>query len=164
MSNRAVLYMAISADGFIAGPNNETPWSDEEWQAYRQFVKSCDVCLIGSNTYQVMKRSNEFVDGCKYIVATRDAGVDTGSFEKINIQIPQDLPKVKKLGVVGGGELNGLLMRMGVIDEVILDVEPVILGDGIKLFGSHEVKVDLKLMNSKMLNESTIQNHYEVIR
>lgn len=51
--SKVILYMAISADGFIAGVNNETPWSDEEWEAYREFVMSCDVCLIGSRQPQL---------------------------------------------------------------------------------------------------------------
>jgi len=43
---RTILYMAISADGFITGPNDETPWSDEEWAAFQEFVKSCDAVTI----------------------------------------------------------------------------------------------------------------------
>jgi len=39
---KTILYVALSADGFIAGLNDETPWSDEEWAAFQEFVKTCD--------------------------------------------------------------------------------------------------------------------------
>lgn len=162
--SKVVLYMAISADGFIAGANNETPWSDAEWEAYREFVKSCDVCLIGSRTYEVMKASDEFVEGVKYLVATSDPNLDTGNFEKLSIQSPDEIPKANKVGVIGGGQLNGSLATMGIIDEIILDVEPVTLGQGIRLFGSHNVNLTLKLLATKQIGESTVQNRYEVVR
>lgn len=163
-SSQVVLYMAVSADGFIAGVNNETPWSDAEWEAYREFVKSCDVCLIGSRTYEVMKASDEFVDGAKYLVVTHDNSIDTGGFEKISIQSADDMPQVSRVGVIGGGELNGSLVALGVIDEIILDVEPVTIGQGKLLFGSHSPSLNLKLLSSKQIGDSTLQNHYEVLR
>lgn len=162
--NKAILYMAVSADGFIAGTNNETPWSDAEWEAYREFVKSCDVCLIGSQTYKVMEASNEFVEGVKYFVVTHDTNLDTGDHEKLSIQRVADMPQAERIGVVGGGELNGSLAKLGVIDEVFLDVEPVVLGQGKQLFGSHDVTLELKLLATKRIGESTVQNHYEVMK
>ena len=162
--SKVVLYMAVSIDGFIAGSNNETPWSDAEWEAYREFVKSCDVCLIGSRTYEVMKASDEFVDDVRYLVVTHNSSIDTGDFEKLSIKSANDMPKANRIGVIGGGELNGSLAALGVIDEIILDVEPVTLGQGKQLFGSRNPKLKLKLLSSKQLGYSTLQNHYEVLR
>jgi dihydrofolate reductase len=95
-------------------------------------------------------------------VVTQDDNLSTGNFEKISIQSADDMPKANKIGVVGGGELNGSLAELGVIDEVILDVEPVTLGQGKLLFGSHKPNLKLKLLSSKQIGESTLQNHYEV--
>ncbi len=162
--SKVILYMAISVDGFIAGVNNETPWSDAEWEAYREFVKSCDVCLIGSRTYEVMQASNEFVEGVNYLVVTHNNDIDTGDFKKVSIRSADDMPRGNKIGVVGGGELNGSLAMLGVIDEIILDVESVTLGQGKLLFGSHNPDLKLKLLATKLIGESTLQNHYEVLK
>ena len=156
--------MAISADGFIAGANDETPWSDEEWTAFQEFVKSCDVCLLGRRTYEIMKNGGEFVDGTQYIVVTDDETADTGNYQKISIKSANDLPKAEKIGVIGGGELNGSIVALAVIDEIILDVEPITLGQGKKLFGSYAINLNLKLLSSKQIGENTIQNHYEVLK
>lgn len=157
------LYNAISVDGFIAGDHDETPWSDEEWVAFREFVKTCDVCLLGRRTYEIMRDGGEFVEGPEYIVVTSDHTVDTGRYKKLAIRSADDLPKVEKIGLIGGGELNGSLVELGVIDEVILDVEPVLLGSGKRLFGSHRAQSRLDLLSSRKIGAGTIQNHYKMI-
>lgn len=162
--SKVTLYMATSADGFIAGTNDETPWSDEEWAAFQEFVKSCDICLLGRRTYEIMKNGGEFVNGTKYIVVTNDQTADTGDYEKLAIYSPSDLPQAEKIGIIGGGELNGSLAKLGVIDEIILDVEPITLGQGKRLFGGHNVNLKLKLLTTRRIGQSTIQNHYEVLR
>lgn len=162
--SKVILYMAISADGFIASQNDETPWSDEEWTAFQEFVKSCDVCLLGRRTYEIMKNGGEFVSGTQYVVVTNDETADTGDLQKIAIKSVDDLPKTDKIGIIGGGELNGSIAKLGVIDEIILDVEPITLGQGKRLFGSHDVTLKLKLLSSRQLGQSTVQNHYEVIK
>lgn len=100
--SKVVLYMATSADGFIAGTNDEAPWSDEEWTAFQDFVKSCDVCLLGRKTYEIMKNGGEFIDGTRYIVVTNDQAANTGDYEKLRINSPSDLPQAEKIGVFGG--------------------------------------------------------------
>jgi dihydrofolate reductase len=102
---KVILYMALSADGFIAAQNDETPWSDEEWAAFQEFVKSCDAVLLGRRTYEIMTKGDEFAEGPEYIVITNDSTLSTGQLRKISIVSKADLPQVNKLGVIGGGEL-----------------------------------------------------------
>jgi len=160
---KTTLYMAISADGFIAGTNDQTPWSDAEWEAFQEFVKTCDIVLLGRRTYEIMQESGDFVEGPECIVVTNDQSLKTGNFRKISIKTKDDLPQVERLAVIGGGELNGSLAKLGVIDEIILDVEPITLGNGKRLFGSHDVQLKMELISSKRIGTSTIQNQYKVV-
>lgn len=155
--------MAISQDGYIADQHNETPWSDAEWESFKQFVSTCDVVVIGRRTFEIMRANDEFIDGPRYLVATSGKQVDTGTLEKIQIRKKEDLPKVEKLGIIGGGDLNGRLAKLGLIDEIILDIEPIELGNGIRLFGSHDVPLRLTLLNSRLIGKATIQRHYKVL-
>src|SRR5690242_10477887 len=98
--------MALSADGYIAGPNDETPWSDEEWAAFQDFVRSCDVCLLGRKTYEIMKGGDGFVSDTRYVVITSDAQYKA-DYPTATIRSAADLPAGDKIGVIGGGELNG---------------------------------------------------------
>lgn len=159
-----ILYMAISRDGFIAGKNDETPWSDESWKAFAEFVKSCDVILLGRRTYEIMRDGNEFVAGPQYIVITNNRKFDSGRLSKQPVNSPDDIPVVEKLGIIGGGDLNGRLAEFELIDEVILDKEPVKLKEGITLFGNHKVAPILKLLSTRKLSNATTQYHYKVIK
>lgn len=156
------LYMAISADGFIADLHDNTPWSDDAWTAFKDFVKTCDVVLLGRHTYEIMTVQNEFIEGPEYIVATRNSLLDTGSIRKISIQSAEDMPKADKIGVIGGGNFNGELASLGLLDEIILDIEPIMLGNGKRLFGDHEAELNLELIGSRKFGSGTIQNHYKV--
>lgn len=156
------LYMAISADGFIAGLHDETPWSDDAWTAFKEFISTCDVVLLGRRTYEIMAAQDEFVDGPEYIVATPNLQLNTGSLRKITIQSMDDMPKADKVGVIGGGDFNGSLAKLGLLDEIILDIEPIILGSGKRLFGDYEVEFKLELIGSRKLGSDTVQNHYKV--
>lgn len=161
---KTMLYMAVSADGFIAGPNDETPWSDEEWAAFREFVGGCDIVLLGRRTYEIMRDGGEFVSGPEYVVVTNDTALHTGDFRKLSIKTKNDMPQADTVGVIGGGQLNGSLAKLGVLDEIILDVEPVLLGTGKRLFGDHAVNLQLHQLSSRRLGTATIQNHYKVVR
>lgn len=52
---KVILYMAITANGYIARVDDSTPWSDEEWEAYAAEVKKIGNIIIGYRTYEVMK-------------------------------------------------------------------------------------------------------------
>ena len=112
-NRRVILYMAISVDGFIAGQDSETPWSEEEWVAFQEFVKSCDYCIMGSTTYDIMRKDNSFVPDTNFLVATNNPDKDTGGYKKIVIKSADDLPDGEKIGIIGGaGYTGGELIRL----------------------------------------------------
>jgi dihydrofolate reductase len=74
------------------------------------------------------------------------------------------MPTAKRIAIIGGGDLNGRLAQLDVIDEIILDIEPVALGSGIRLFGNHDVQFKLELMESRRIGENTIQNRFAIIK
>jgi dihydrofolate reductase len=162
MSN--ILYMAISQDGFIADANDKTPWSDAAWKSFKEFVISCDVILLGRRTFQIMQENDEFVAGPRYIVVTNNKDLPTGDLTKVSISSKEAMPKAKKLGIIGGGELNSKLAKLGVVDEIILDIEPIRLKTGIRLFGKYDIPLKLKLLGSKPIGDATVQRHYKVIK
>jgi len=160
---KVVIYMAMSANGFIADRNLKTPWSDEEWQEFNLFQDSCGAILVGRITYDLMVEHDELVDGANYYIASSQPNLDTESAVKyINVTSAGDLPKVDVLGVAGGTKLNTFIMSLGIVDEIILDVEPHIFTEGVPLFDSLPIDYKLVLLDTKKLNENTIQLRYKV--
>ncbi len=57
--------MAISVDGYIAKTNDDTPWSEEEWDSYSSHVAEAGNIIIGRKTYDLMKGDNT-LESLKY--------------------------------------------------------------------------------------------------
>jgi dihydrofolate reductase len=111
-----------------------------------------------------MSLADDFIVGPQYIVVTNDKTFDSGDFPKLAVNSKSDIPtNFERIGVIGGGELNGSLARLGAIDELLLDIEPVKLHDGIKLFGNHDVPLKLEILSAQTIGESTKQRHYKVV-
>ena len=68
----------------------------------------------------------------------------------------------KKILVGGGGKINSSFMKEGLVDEIIIQIEPLIFGKGIKLFADEDFEAKLKLLETKMLSKNEIQLHYKV--
>ncbi len=159
MSN-VIAYIAMSEDGFISGENDDVGWVGEaSWNSYSEFVKSCDVVLVGKNTFGLMT-SEEFDDDTEYIVITRRTKLDAGKYKTLSIHSREDLPKGNKIGIIGGVNLINVLIKLKALDEIIIDNEAIKLGKGIKLF---DEEPKLELIKSKKIGPKTTQKHYRVL-
>lgn len=137
------LFIATSLDGYIARENGEIDWlyTDQDY-GYHDFLATVDTILMGGRTYrQVLSFGEEwpYLDK-QSIIFTKD--VSQQSNEEITYvhhdvaahveRLKQD--KGKDIWLVGGAEINTLLLREGLIDEMWIFKMPVILGSGIPLF------------------------------
>ncbi|HED36787.1 MAG TPA: hypothetical protein ENI76_00860 [Ignavibacteria bacterium] len=66
--------------------------------------------------------------------------------------------------ITGGSGLNSSFAKENLIDEVIINVESVIIGEGIPLFPSNEFDLNLKLIDVKKLSNDIVQLHYKVTK
>ncbi len=167
---QVILYMATSVNGYIAKENNETPWSDEEWQSFSKFVKEVRNIVIGRNTYEIMKESDEFskIGNPFTVVVSKEDFAHNSNFAVA--KSPKEALKILKEKnfaralVAGGGMLNSSFMKEKLVDEIYLDVEPLVFGKGIKLFSDNDFDAKLELIGAKSLSKNTIQLHYRVPR
>jgi len=153
---KVILYMAMTANGYIADLKDNVEWiSEDSWNSYLAKVKEIGVAVIGKRTYDLMK-SNEFVKGCKYYVLSDEENTSNAEF----IKSPEEI-KEENYCICGGGITNSLFINQ--ITEIYLDIEPIILGKGIKLFADADFEVKLELLETKQMG-NTIQLHYKVLR
>ncbi|KKU87746.1 hypothetical protein A3A64_02205 [Candidatus Gottesmanbacteria bacterium RIFCSPLOWO2_01_FULL_48_11] len=164
------LYMAISANGFIAKENDDVEWlSEQSWKSYQGMTRAIRCSVIGRKTYDLMP-AEEFLDGCLYIVLTNQKGLKPKHASVVFVSTPQEAIKLaqeknySKILVAGGSTINHSFMEQKLIDEVYLDIEPTILGKGIPLFRPENFECKLELLGTKKLNANTIQLHYKVLR
>lgn len=140
---KVILFTAASLDGFIAGPNGEIDWLfvDSDY-GYKEFYEKIDIIVMGAKTYQqVMSFSDTYLhsDRMNYIIS-HNKGEETPYLKYLTDGIPEFIRELKEqdgrdIWLTGGGEINGLFLEHGLIDEMIISVHPVVLGKGITLFG-----------------------------
>ena len=165
---KVVLYMAISANGYIAKEDDNTSWiSKEEWDSYSQAVRKAGCLIIGRRTYNILTKQPEFSE-------FKDVKLVAVSKQKFNLVAANHLiassPKeaLKALDsfdeviVAGGSILNASFLEGDFVDEIYLDIEPIVFGKGIKLFSDSRFEKNLKLLGTKEISENELQLHYKI--
>ena len=167
MIMKVILYMAITANGMIARKDDSVSWSDLEWKSFSSTVNKIGNLIIGRRTYDLMKSGNEFskFKKVKIVVVTNSKisgkKISVAKSPKEALKVLEKL-KFNEILVAGGGRLNSSFMKQSLIDEIYLDVEPLILGKGIKLFADEDFEAKLELIETKMLSKNEIQLYYKV--
>jgi dihydrofolate reductase len=164
--------VANSLDNFIARADHAVDWLvwDEEVAAISgQYWKTIDTVLMGRKTYEVAARNGSGAyPGVKNYVFSRT--LKQPRSKKVEV-ISQDAAEfVRKLKsdpgkgicVMGGGELARSLLQARLIDQIGLNIQPVLLSSGIPLFYDMEQQFDLELLESKVLKNGGMYVFYRV--
>lgn len=182
---KVTLGLANSLDNYIArkdGGSDWLHWSKEVADISAKFMKTVDAILIGRKTYEVMLAFGQTsYPGAKNYVFTRSEKKSAALRKKLaakkglgkGVEIVEadatafvkKLKRAKGKGIClfGGGELAKSLFEADLIDEVVLNIHPVLLGSGIPLF--HEMKqIDLEWLDCKILKGGYVVVSYRVKR
>ena len=159
--------MAITADGKIAKDSSQfADWTSiEDKMIFAKISKECGAVLMGENTFKTFpsplkerlnvvfseNKNNPELDGVKWV---------SGAPEKV-LQELRDLG-YKKVILGGGSFLNSLFLKKGLINEIMLTIEPKIFGTGLSLF-NQDLETNLRLVNLEKINENSILLHYQVL-
>ena len=165
---KVILYMAISVNGMIAKIDDDTPWSDEELESYGNMVQKIGNLIIGRKTYDVTDKSDfESMGNPFVVVVTSSKDLQDKERTKFVDSVEKAIKLLKgqefsEVLVAGGGKLNSSFMKANLVDEIYLDIEPLVFGEGIPLFAPGNFEHKLKLVEINKLSEQTIQLHYKV--
>ena len=175
---RKVTYgAACSLDGFIAGPNHEVEWlhmSRDVHAIMADYWARIDTLLIGRKTWEVAQAmaagsASPSMAGIESYVFSRTMSAlppgqghlvteDAGDFVRALKRRPG-----KEICVFGGGDLARSLFEAGVIDEVGLNIHPVLLGAGIPLFRDAG-RIKLELTECRQIAGGCVYTMYRVLR
>ncbi|MCU4164800.1 dihydrofolate reductase family protein [Carboxylicivirga caseinilyticus] len=174
---KIVLYSAVSVDGYIADKNGDVDWlhgfeEEGEDYGYSDFYQSVKFTLMGRNTYnQILSFDVPFpyADKKNFVFSESLKSSNSINTEIINEDYISKVEEIKNsneglVWLVGGGQLNSLLLKNGLIDELILSLIPVVLGEGIPLFNIDSKLVKLILQKSKTYKTGIIQQYYQVVK
>lgn len=154
----------------IAKKDDNTDWiSKTEWDSYSSAVRSAGCLVVGRRTYDILTKQKgfaEFKNVKVVVVSSKDFQV-MASNHFIAFSPKEALEKLKDFETVivaGGGILNMSFLKENLVDEIYLDIEPIILGEGIKVFDNDDFEAKLELLGKNQLSPDEIQLHYKVVK
>jgi dihydrofolate reductase len=173
-SRKLILYISMSLDGYLATKDDDLSWlsvveDGNEDYGYKEFNDTIDTYIVGRATYDVVRKltDGEFPQAKQhkcYVITRQDiADVDGVTFYNGDIeQLIQKLKSTKGKHIYcdGGAQVVKLLMEKNLIDEYIISVIPVILGDGKRLFIGETPFEKLKSLGAKTFDSGLVQLHY----
>lgn len=178
-------YAASSLDGFIATPQHSLDWllqfGDVGATSYPAFIQNVGAVAMGSNTYEWILRHQVYSDSAKpgpwpyeqpaWVFASRLLSAVPGEdirFVRGDVgPVHREMAAAaggRNVWIVGGGELAGQFYDRGLLDELIVQVTPVLLGSGCPLFPRAIVAPPLRLRSAMAYGETFAELRYEVPR
>jgi dihydrofolate reductase len=164
MSRRLRYQVAVSLDGFIAGPQGEYDWIVMDPSIdFAAMFKEFDTAVMGRKTYEVVKAQGGHgaMPGLDVVVFSRTLPAATYPGVRIVNADPKEIVEGLKakpgrdLWLYGGGVLFRSLLNAGLVDTVEVALIPVLLGDGIPLLPPGAA-TKLELADQKTLPDSGI--------
>lgn len=172
---RVIVHIATSADGYLARSDGDLDWltsrpAPKGFYGMDAFMKSIDTKVLGRKTYDVsLELGAKFDSKTRHIVFSRHpppAKVPSG------VQFVSDAigPFVrhlreqpgKDIWLMGGGDIIASFLDAQAIDEFVISVAPVFIGEGIPLIARRHRHVSLDLRRVERFDDGLVQLHYGV--
>ncbi|MVM35385.1 deaminase [Spirosoma sp. HMF4905] len=189
---KVILFMHMSLDGFVCGPNGEQDWmtrDDDDMGKYlaSDFQSTVDTILVGRVLYQGFASfwpsvptspgiPDELVDFGNWMNNTRKIvfsktlqTVDWTNSSLAERDIVEEVAYLKQqpggdMVIFGGAAIVAAFAEQNLIDEYRIKLEPIILGTGKPLFKQINERVKLTLTKSKAFNSGVVGLYYQVNR
>ena len=164
----------MSLDGYIAQPNDDLSFlklveKEGEDYGYAEFTDTIDTLIIGRKTYDHVLNeigSSHYDNGQRDVyVITRTQRPNSGRtiFYTGNLaELVQRLRSENGKGIYcdGGSEIINELLKNDLVDEFIISVIAILVGDGKRLFKDGRPEQQLELLNTKTFDTGLTQLHY----
>ena len=165
---KVILYIAVSLDGYIADSEGSVEWISgqdknvEMEDTFTPFFSGVDTVIMGKRTYDqiVTELSPDqwpYGEAMTYVLThhSEEEGTENIRFRNMDVcQLVEELKQEsgKDVWICGGAEVAQQLIANNQIDIYHLAIIPVLLGNGTRLFGATDKKIDLEMIRTKKYN------------
>lgn len=171
---RATVFVGTSVDGFIARRDGRFDFLPDEPEphGYEELMASVDTMVLGRNTFElVMSFGSWPYPKSKRVVVLSSRDVDLPKEQNVEQMSGDPREIVAKLEAKGakhlyvdGGDTVQRFLRAGMIDRLVITRVPVLIGEGIALFGALPHDVKLRHVGTRTFPSGLVQSEYEVVR
>lgn len=169
------IFIATSLDGYIAKPNDDLSFlklveKEGEDYGYAAFTQTIDTIILGRKTYDWVHKEvgpSHYDNGDRdvYVITrTERPAVGRTTFYTGNlVELVRQLKtqEGKNIYCDGGAEIINELLKYDLIDEFIISIVPVLVGNGTRLFKDNRPEQELELVSAKSFETGLTQLHYK---
>ena len=172
---KVIAHLAASADGFIAGPGGDLDWltsrpAPKGFYGMNAFMKTIDTMLLGRKTFEASLRLGAKFDSTSRTIVFSHHPPPSNAPPRVEFASGAIGPFVSRLRdeagkdiwLMGGGELIASFLDEQALDEIVVSVVPVFIGDGIPLIARRHRHVPLVLQSVERFDDGMVQLHYRV--
>jgi len=170
-----IVHIATSADGYVARLDGDLDWltsrpAPEGFYGMNAFMRSIDTKVLGRKTYEVSLRMGAKFDSKeRTIIFSRHAPPPDApsGVEFVSEAIGPFVSRLraqpgKDIWLMGGGEIIASFLDEHAIDEFVISVAPVFIGEGIPLIARRHRHVPLELLSVERFEDGLVQSRYRV--
>jgi dihydrofolate reductase len=175
MPRKIIVHIATSADGYIARPDGDFAWLNRAAAkgdyGMAKFYKKVDTVILGRKTYEVGVQLGQIgYPGLRNFVFSRSPGKSAVEHvEFVNEDISSFAGRLRKsrgkhIWLVGGSEIIASFLDSRQIDEFMIHVIPIFIGEGIPLIQPKHRDIPLRLLKARRYSDGVVRLHYRVPR
>jgi|SRR5579863_6978492 len=170
------VFCGVSVDGFLSRRDHRLDFlqtHEQEPHGFEEFYASVDVVVIGRRTYEVVLSFGGWGYGKKPVVVLSSRKLDFSSLKKAVVSqmsgepaeiVAQFEARGYKHAYIDGGITIQRFLAAGLIDRLIISRVPVLIGEGIPLFGPTPNDIHLRHVANRCYQHGLVQDEYEVVR
>lgn len=173
MPRKIIVFIATSADGYIARPDGDFAWLNRPPvkgnYGMAKFYKKVDTVIMGHKTYEAgVKLGQKGYPGMRnFVFSTKTKKSDVPHVEFVNENVDAfakrlQSAKGKHIWLVGGSGIIASFLDSRQIDEFIIHVIPIFIGAGIPLIQPRHRNVELTLRRARRYSDGVVRLHYRV--
>lgn len=179
---KASAFIATSLDGYIARRDGNLDWlfsaaptggDAAEDYGYREFIDTVDTIIMGRNTYEKVRTFGTWPYDGKQVVVLTTRPIDIPPELQGSVRAAAGAPAEVVAGLaaaggrhayVDGGQTIQRFLDAGLLERLIVNTVPVLIGDGIPLFGRARADITLAHVRTRTYSSGLVQNEYAVTR
>ena len=171
------VYIATSLDGYIATEDggidwlHEIPNPDGSDFGFAEFMDSIDALIMGRNTFEVVQSFGQWpYNKMVFVLSNTLADIPkelSGKAEVVRGDLKEIINQLNERGYndfyIDGGKVIQSFLEEQRIHELIITRIPILLGNGIPLFGKQNHQTKLEHIKTEVYNNALVKSHYKIL-
>jgi dihydrofolate reductase len=170
------VFCGVSVDGFLARRDDTFDFllaGEQVPHGFEEFLASVDVVVMGRRTFEVVLKLGHLAtygEKPMMVLSSRPldfSSVKGGKLEQISGEPAGIVKQLKSRGFkhayIDGGITIQRFLASGVVDRLVITRVPVLIGDGVPLFGPLPRDISLRHIATRSYNDGLVQSEYEIV-